>query len=145
MSYKSYLKYFILNILLFITIIGYSQKSLYGKWESTEKGDVGFFNFDEKGYAVLSVNNESLGGENYMYNGITANLTYTVDYTTNPINIDLILTNIESNTELGRVLGIIEFIGNKKIKIRLDFEGIGRPLNFLPLDNEDTAILTKVE
>jgi hypothetical protein len=123
----------------------YSQNKLYGLWKGVDQEDVGFLSFNEKGFAMLSINNETLGGENFAVNGINAKLTYLVNYSTNPIGLDLILTRLDSNKEVGRLLGIIEFIEDNKLKLRINFDSPTRPANFMPNDNDDSIILERKE
>jgi len=142
---KNSLKYLIIYILLICSINVYSQRSLFGLWKGVDRGEVGFLRLDDKGVAIFSFYDETLGGEDFMVNGVSAKLTYLVDSTKNPINLDFIVTNLDSNLELGRLLCIVEFIDDLKIKLRINFEGPVRPVNFMPVNNEETLILDKIE
>lgn len=138
--------------ILFIVFFGltvsansFGQKTHIGTWKANDHGDIGFVKFNEDGYAFFISNNDTIGGAKFTQNGITAKLTYTIDYTTKPINIDLVITRLDTAAEFGRMTGIVEFIGETKMKIRLNMFNSKRPVDFLPEGNSDILIFEKVE
>jgi hypothetical protein len=137
----------ILGILLFLaaSVNSFGQKTHIGTWRGNDREDIGCIKFTEKGYSFLIANNDTIGGESYLQNGIRAKLTYVIDYTSKPINIDFIVTRLNDNRELRRMVGIVEFIGETKMKIRLNTFNSKRPVNFLPEGNADTMVFEKVE
>lgn len=135
-------------VFVFLVILSFSfdtfvQKTHIGLWKGTDQGQIGFLSLKENGYALFYLNNDSIGGEKFTENGIDAKMTYTIDYDSKPIKIDFIVARLDNNEELGRMLCIIEFIGESKMKIRLNFDNSPRPIDFLPIGNSDTIILEK--
>jgi hypothetical protein len=139
---KTCLIIMIANLLL--SFNSYCQKTHIGNWKGVDKGKIGFINLQENGFATITSDNCNLGGETFRMNGVDLKLTYSIDYKSSPINIDFIITSLNNNEELNRLSGIIEFIGETKMKIRFSFEKSSRPINFLPEGNDDTVILEKV-
>jgi len=143
-----------INFSIFFTIFllthlfsfnSYGQKSHIGIWKGADNGQIGMLDFKQSGFVTLELNNEIIGGEKFSQNGIDAQLTYSIDYNSKPIKIDFIVSRLDTGKEVGRLLGIIEFIGDTRMKVRINFDNPVRPLNFKPEGNSDTIILEKVK
>ena len=137
--------FFIFLVILLFSTDTFCQNTHIGFWKGIDQGEIGFINITENGYALFIISNDSMGGEKFTVNGVQAKMTYTIDYNTQPIKIDFIVIRLDRNEEVGRLLGIIEFIGDTKMKIRFSFDNPTRPIDFMPEGNGDTIILEKVE
>ena len=137
-------RYYIVLILIVLSSNLYCQNTHIGSWKGTDKGMVGFISFNLQGYAVMVIEKDTIGGEEFIANGLKGKMTYLIDYNTNPKNIDIILTKIATKEEY-RLLGIIDFTGDSEMKIRLNFNSSERPKDFLPEGNDETIILEKVK
>jgi hypothetical protein len=139
-----------LTVLLFIAIThsGFAQQQdrLIGEWIGTDNAwDRGGFIFEASHYAYIKVNKVLNGGENYNIKGVMCEMKYEVDSTKSPIWLDLVIYKKDTHKEIQRMKGILRFISNNKIEIRI---GDDRFDHFRTKDEKDdgTAMtLTKVE
>lgn len=120
--------------------VDYSSNPHLGLWFDGED----YIKFKENGQYQIFNQGDTMGGDSYKIKGEKAKLTYVIDYGTSPINIDIVFTSFKSGQEFGRLLGIISFINDTKIKIRFNYHGSIRPKDFLPNDNTDTGIFNKI-
>jgi hypothetical protein len=143
---KKYKTILLLIFLSFYAIKTNSQNSqtLIGKWKGTDfwKNKTDLI-FTEDKNVSLTVNGEVIGGENFVVNGIKAELKYEVDLTKNPIWIDLIAIEKETKIEKGRIKGILKYINENNLEILLDFNG-SRYENFEKENEEQIMIMKKV-
>lgn len=143
---KKYKTILLLVFLSFCAIKVNSQNSqtLIGKWNGTDfsKNKCDLI-FTEDKNVSLTVNGEIIGGENFMINGIKAELKYEVDFAKNPIWIDLIAIEKETKIEKGRIKVILKYINENNIEILLDFNG-KRYKNFEKENEEYILMLKKV-
>jgi hypothetical protein len=130
-------------ILVVLSCSVFAQTKHVGLWSGVSEGEEGFIKLDAQGYAYITANDETMGGPDFVMDNVHAKLTYKIDYSQEPHPIDFILTDLETNDELGRFLGIIQFLSDDEMKVRLDFSNSGRPENFLPEGNEDTVVFTR--
>jgi|SRR6478609_9088813 len=126
--------------LIFIFSFTTKRTQHIGIWKGVDHGKTGYFTFDSAGFASIEIEGQVLGGKNFQQNGINAQMTYVVDYTTKPIGLDLIITVTDTQEEALRARGIIEFISADKMKISLDLSSGTRPKEFT---KENTIVLTK--
>jgi hypothetical protein len=137
---------FILFTCFFIPFNGFSQTKHIGLWTGVDKDETGFINFDPDGYVSVILNKDTLGGKEYLYNGITkAKMIYIVNYDSYPYQMDFVLIRLDNNEEISRKLGIFEFTEENKMQIRMSAGSIERPTDFLPEGNSETIIFTKVK
>lgn len=102
-----------------------------GKWKGKDKGDIGFLTLSEDGYAIFEFNGQTMGGKSYKHGDFNAAMKYTVNYGTSPAAIDFIITDNDSNEELGRLKGIINMKSRNEMQMALTFGGkTGRPTDF---------------
>jgi hypothetical protein len=113
---------------------------IVGKWIGEEKGDVGYFIFDEEGYATLETQGQVLGGKEFMMNGLKCAMTYTVNYESTPMEIDFTVTLLDTKDER-KMLFIAEAIDNDTLKLASSFNDV-RPTEF---NEVNSIILTRVK
>jgi hypothetical protein len=115
-------------------------RTLVGKWEGIDRtGKLGAFQFFEDGNVILVIDGKPLGGPET--DGLSR-LRYTANFQKDPIELDIIGID-SSGAENGKILMIIRFIDNDKIKIRTHFNDI-RPDNFNEETIDDTIVLERV-
>jgi hypothetical protein len=134
----------LLSILVMVTAFSIPPGKHVGTWKGEDsKEKIGSLVLDSSGYAMLLVDGETLGGKNFEMNGIGAECKYEIDYSKDPVWLDIAIYNKESHHEMSRLKGIIKFISNDKIMYRINFEG-ERYTRFDPNDKENTIILNRV-
>lgn len=120
-----------------------TPEKLIGKWVGEDDNKLlGFMIFDAEGYATIGVDGMVLGGKEFTMDGKTGQMTYTVNMETDPIEIDLVLKQFETNKEK-TLMCIVEFVGDDQLKIAMGFDDV-RPEVF---DDEakETIVLTREE
>jgi len=112
----------LLSILLGIAIFSCSSanKKHIGEWEGVSEGEMVNLVLDESMNAIMSGDGqETLGGDDfYLQDGVKGFCKYEIDYSKNPIWLDIILSDENSNTEV-KLLGIIRFLADNKIEYRM--------------------------
>jgi uncharacterized protein (TIGR03067 family) len=106
-----------------------SDVDIFGRWTGEDKGDIGSLTFDKEGYAMFEFDGEVMGGREYIHSGLKAKMTYELNQETKPMEIDFIITFLESG-ESERLLGIIEMEGSDKLHLALGFGQTERPDTF---------------
>lgn len=121
---------FVLLIIPFLTAfdINKTTEDFIGRWKGEDKGDIGYIIFDKEGYATFKMGNQVIGGKEFVLNGEKGKMTYKINTTLNPIQIDFTVTKFDSK-EVKTLLGIAEFIDNDRFKLALGF-GFQRPEDF---------------
>ncbi|WP_452599942.1 hypothetical protein [Pontimicrobium sp. MEBiC01747] len=134
-------------ILLFISILSLSSfttnkttMDIVGKWVGEEKGDIGYFIFDKEGYATLEAQGQVLGGKEFVMKGKKGSMTYQVNYEATPVEIDLIVTMLETK-EQKKMLFIAKAIDDNTIQLASSFSTT-RPTEF---NDVNSIILTRVK
>lgn len=118
-----------------------NERTLIGKWEGVDRtGKPGAFHFFEDGNVVLIIDGKPLGGSD---SGGLGSLRFSADYQKDPIELDIIGVD-SSGTEHGKILMIVKFVTDNKIKIRTFFNDT-RPNNFDEETIDDTIVLDRVE
>lgn len=108
--------------------IGNDRAKFIGEWIGEDNKEVGYLNFDSEGYAFFKIEGEIFGGKEFIFDGKKGKMTYEINSKTNPIQVDLIVTKLESG-EQKKLLCIAEFIDNDTMKFALSFEE-KRPTEF---------------
>lgn len=137
---KLLLLLFLAPLFAFITINNDVEKKIIGKWKGEDKGEVGYFIFDEKGYAFMEMQGQTLGGESFIFEGKEGKMTYNIVDKSTIIKLDIVVTIIEENVER-KMLCIAEFLDDDTMKFAIDF-GEDRPINFT---NYNSIILKRVK
>ncbi|CAM1339693.1 hypothetical protein [Tenacibaculum aestuarii] len=114
--------------------------SIVGKWKGEDKKEVGYIVFKENGYAYFKSQGQTLGGKKFVIDGEKATMSYEVDYTKTPIEIDLVVRTKKSG-EISRLLCIAEKIKENAIKLQFGFNG-KRPTEF---NDKDGIIFQRVK
>ncbi|MCK0115304.1 hypothetical protein [Gelidibacter sp. F63206] len=116
-----------------------NPEDFVGKRVGSDNNDVGAVIFEKDGYAAFEIGGQIMGGKEFVINGKRGQMTYSINKETRPIQIDFILTKLESG-EQKTLLAIAEFIEEDVINFALSFEDI-RPSSF----DEKSVILTRVK
>jgi hypothetical protein len=111
----------ILLLLICFTALSFSHKNIeeynfIGKWEGIDKGNTGCIIFEKDGTASIKIGDNILGGKDYYINGKKATITYIINTTTKPINIDFIMHS-EGYEVPGKLSFIAEIIDDNSFKI----------------------------
>jgi hypothetical protein len=98
------------------------------------KNKIGYFTFGEDGYASFEVNGKLMGGKDFDVKGKKASMTYSVNFDTNPFEINFNLSSPESTIQKNMLL-IVKFKAKDTIILASNFNEI-RPTEF----NKDNSI-----
>ncbi|KAB1070251.1 hypothetical protein F6U93_02060 [Tamlana haliotis] len=109
-----------------------------GNWIGEDEKEIGYLNFDSEGYAYFKVQEQIMGGKEFVQNGKKGNMTYEINSETNPIQVDLIATMLESGKQK-KLLCIAKFIDNDTMEFAINFEE-KRPTEF---DSENSIIFKR--
>lgn len=124
---KLLLVLFVLPLMSFHSID--TEISIIGKWKGEDKGDIGFVSFDDEGYVIFETGGQTMGGKEFIMSGTKAKMTYKLNRETKPMELDLIITMLESN-ESRSMYGIVEFENEDKMHLAVGFGGTTRPTEF---------------
>lgn len=135
-------------ILAFIIVLmgcSNSDQKHIGEWTGSDKEGKGSLILDKGNSAIFVFGNQVLGGDNFEINGVKATLNYEIDYSKDPIWLDLVIYAEGQNQEMARLKGIIRFLTNTKMEYRLNFNpSADRFTKFSNEDNNNTIVLDKV-
>ena len=124
-----------------------------GEWKGTDEGKTVSLILDKSNYAVFVSDNQVIGGKDFqiakelpfwslsifLRNVIGFECKYEIDYSKNPILLDLVIYEQGKTQEKGRLKGIIRFITDNKIEYR----GLWPTAN-VPEVKDITIVLDKV-
>lgn len=110
-----------------------------GTWEGDDGTEVGYLILDKEGYATLKANGQVMGGKSTVVGGMEAYMLFEIDYQSTPVEIDFVIYKLADDGEMGRLKGILEFIGDNNMKLALGYSG-DRPENF---EGDDTIVFTR--
>jgi len=133
---------FVLATLFAFTI---NQNQEVGTWTGTDDGKVGSVVFEEEGYAAFVIDGKTLGGKSFTQSGVELSMKYDINYDVTPIQVDFIFYSMTVEQEVARMKGILEFEGEKTMKLALNFDTEGaneRPSDF---DDENSVTLERVK
>lgn len=120
-----------LFIILLLSMTMENDKSKFtGKWAGEDEKEIGYLNFEASGYASFEIRGQVFGGKEFVFHGKKASMTYQVNNKTNPINIDLIITMLETG-EQKKLLCIANFFDHDTMEFAISFEE-NRPTTFDP-------------
>lgn len=115
--------------------------SIVGKWEWDSYDSSGNFVFHENGFVKIESENEKIGGEEFVRNGKKFSLEYRVNYEETPNTLDLIYTELKSDSQLF-MPGIIDIVENDIVLFARGSDGI-RPKSIANSDDKITLYRTK--
>ena len=129
----------------FISFNGCSnaEEKHIGEWKGESEGEMGSLVLDKTNHAVFVIGNKVLGGDNFDIQGKKGKCKYEIDYSKNPIRLDIVIYEQDKTEEIARFKGIVRFITDNKIEYRLAFDG-NRFENFDPDDKVNTIVLDRV-
>ncbi|MFL0354795.1 hypothetical protein [Xanthomarina sp. GH4-25] len=113
---------------------------IIGKWVGEDEGKIAFMTFDKEGYAIFEIQGQIIGGKEFEMEGKKGKMTYIVNPDKTPIEIDLILTKLDTN-EQQKILCIAEFQDENNMILAMSWESV-RPTEF---DSENSIKLKRVE
>jgi hypothetical protein len=118
-------RYFFLIITIsIIQSCSSSEERHVGEWKGTDNtGKFASLILTKDNHAAFVHDNQVIGGKEFEMNGIKVECKYEIDYTKNPIWLDLVIYEKEKTKENGRLKGIARFITDTKIEYRLNFIG----------------------
>ncbi len=131
--------------LLIIPILAFSLKSneidIVGKWTGEDKGEIGTLIFDSEGYVELEIKGKKMGGKSFDFKGTEAKITYTLDTSKKPIEIDLVLRDM-SNKVIRSIFLIAEFKDKNTMKLA---PPIGYEKRATEFNDTNSIILNRVD
>lgn len=134
----------LLVLLLLIPLLSMTTENdrdkFIGKWVGEDKNELGYLNFDPDGYAYFEIKGRKFGGKEFVMNGEKGKMTYEINSETHPIQVDLIVTKLESG-EQHKLLCIAEFIDNDTMQFEMNFEN-NRPTDF---DTDNSIIFIRAQ
>lgn len=140
---KVFLPFLILLVLDCASTPSPKAFSLVGAWVVSESGELGVFHFREDGFADLVTADRTIISGETQIDGATLALRYEIDTTKSPAWIDLIAGSDQEEEELGRLAGLIQIRSPDRIALKLNFEGLDRPVSVEDPD-PDAVLLTRV-
>ena len=121
---------FILPLFSFKLAAQIDKTQFIGRWIASEETKIAFINFDQEGFVSIEGSGQVMGGKEFDINGQKGQMTYNINTETSPINIDLVITKLETGESL-KLLGIVEFIDTNTMIMDVNFDG-NRPIHFNP-------------
>lgn len=108
-----------------VLLAGCGEQSKYvGEWKGVSKdGTATDLVLDPDKYALMKVNDQSIGGSNFIIKGKKAEMKYEIDETKEPDWIDLVVLEKGSSNEISRVKGIVKFLSADRIELRMAYNG----------------------
>lgn len=117
-----------------------SEFDITGKWKSKNSTEFGYFTFEKDGFALIETEDKVIGGKKFEQNGMTFSLEFKINYNSNPIELDLIFTELINNQKL--IWPCLVKIIDKDEIILARGKDNKRPDNF---DNFDSIVLKRIE
>ena len=93
-----------------------------GEWEGVSEGKMVNMVLDESMNAIMSGDGqETIGGDDYyVKEGLRGFCKYEIDYSKNPIWLDIVLSDEDPNSNIEvKLIGIIRFLAEDKIEYRM--------------------------
>lgn len=109
-----------------------------GTWVGEAENEIGYMNFDSEGYAYFEVQGQIFGGKEFEYEGEKGSMMYEVNSITDPIEVDLIMTKLESG-EQKTLFCIARFMDKDTMKFAMGYDDT-RPTEF---DSENSIIFKR--
>jgi hypothetical protein len=125
-----------------LVVSALSAQTLTGTWKGTTEGETVGFIFDKEGFVSMQSEGELLGGKRYEVDGKFFCMKYVLQKEGKIRNLDMIVYNLKTNKPTQRMLCIVEWISDNKIRLCIGMdEPDQRPKDFK--NKEDVIILTR--
>ena len=118
--------------------------NIVGEWAGTDKTEkTASFIFDKTHHLTMIMDGKVMSGVEHEENGKKVAIKYELDETKKPIWLDFVFYIDGVREDAKTAKGIIRFISDTKIEMRMDFDSHTRFDKFDPKDKDNTIILTK--
>jgi hypothetical protein len=119
--------------LSFLSFIPKTETNQFvGRWTGEDNGDIGYMVFDAEGYAPFEIKGQVFGGKEFTLQGKKGSMMYEINNTTKPIEVDFIVTQLETG-EQKRMLCIAKFTDANNMRFAMGFNNT-RPTEFTELN-----------
>jgi hypothetical protein len=134
---------FYLSVILTLGACSGPSSKLVGEWKGNDnRGKKNVVIFKNDNIAEWISENTILGGEHFEIEGEKAELKYEVDYSKDPIWLDLVIYRNGIPLEDKRIKGIVRFPSDTRMEWRIGMEN--RYITFDSRDMNSTMLLDKV-
>jgi hypothetical protein len=114
-----------------------------GEWKTNDKGKNWSLILSKDGTALLVLNNQVYGGQDFEMEGKKYTLSYEIDYSKTPVWLDFFVKD-ESTGAVEKLTAITRFITDTKMEVRFNFDSPDNRLNgFDPKDTQNTGVFEK--
>lgn len=122
-----------------------SRQKHIGEWKGTdEEGTTMNIIFQSNSNCLLISGNKVSGGKQFLIGNKKEECKYEIDYSKDPIWLDVIIKQVGEIAEDEHYRGIARFITNDKLEWRVNWDG-DRFKEFDPNDRKHTILLSKVK
>lgn len=129
---------FLLLIPFLCSMAEQDDAKFIGRWTSSGTSNVASVEFLSDGYASFVINGQEKGGKNTNNGGRQTSLVYEINRNADPIEVDFILTDIETGIQK-RMLCIARFIDDDTMEMVFNFQN-NRPKKF---KKKETAVFVR--
>jgi hypothetical protein len=137
--------FFSIAFIILVMSCSNSNNKHIGEWIATDNFSKLGIILDKDNNAVLYFANEVIGGDNFKINGVKTEVKYEIDYTKNPIWLDIVIYDTGENRKERRIKGIVRFISDNKMQYRMNFNQYANRDESFEIDNgEESFILNRV-
>ena len=113
--------------------------NIAGIWQATSNEQKFILTFDKEGYATLQKGNDIIGGKEFTMNGEKGCMTYKLDYTQKPVQLDIIITQLSTGGKKV-IMGILKIISEDEFLLTMNPNT--RPTDF---EADDVKLFTRVK
>jgi len=141
----TYISILFFTLVFIFTGCSNNEDKIVGEWSGLDRGEVFKLILDKNKEATLVSNNLVLGGKDFIVKGIKAQMRYEINYSKEPIWLDLIVYRNDKE-ETTTIKGIVKFITDTKIQYRLNLTPNGERFDGFDVeDKSNTIVLDKVK
>jgi hypothetical protein len=120
------------------------HRNHFGEWKVNENGKNWSLILSKDGSALLVLNNQVFGGNDFELDGKSLSLRYEIDYSKTPIWLDFYVKEESTGSER-KLSSIVRFLTDTKMEIRFNFDYPNSRLDsFDPNDHLNTGVFEKV-
>ena len=110
-----------------------------GGWSGDDEKEIGSMFLDSEGFVSFTIRGQPFGGKDFDLNGQRGAALYIIDDSLEPILIDILVRNLETQ-EQGKLLGIISIQDSDSFMLALAFDGV-RPTE---MNDENSILMTRI-